>query len=399
MKTLSNLAVLLAVGVLGAAPAVAKDVVTYASPMFAEPGRGELLEAWLAKFNASQSDVEVEAVAIPYSSFAKTVFTQMGGGHGPDLMRMSLSDYYSAVEAGSLAEITLDQTYPFKGPDEYLQVDGKRFGVLWELSGYGLIYNPDLLVGEPPKTFEEFLAAAKASTKDGNFGYAYRTTEAESNGMWSDLNNYVYGFGGRWTDGKLPTLDSPEVIAGVAAYREVYNANVIPKGADAATYRRMFWEGKVAMEIDNGAAATILATQGKGIKIGVAPPPFPNLAPGIILEALVLNQNSTVKDAAHTFIKWTLEPEQQQELQVILGGTSVGTLIQRSPEALAERPWLATYDELTSKGIPTLPAGLETKSPDFQRIVIQQVLKLLYSGGDVAEGMAEAQNEAMALVK
>lgn len=398
MKTLPSLAILLVLGALGATPAFARDTVTYASPMFAEPGRGDMLKDWLAKFNASQPDVEVEAVAIPFSSFANTIFTQMGGGQGPDLIRMSINDYYNAVESGALAEIELDRDYPFKGPDKYLLVDGKRYGVLWELSGYGLIYNPALLAGEAPKTFEEFVEAAKAATRDGNFGYAYRTTEAESAGMWYDLCNYVYGFGGRWTDGHLPTINSPEVVKGITAFRDVYNAGVIPKGADAATYRRMFWEGKVAMEIDNGAVATIFATQGPDIDMQVTVPPFPEVAPAIILEALVLNQNSTVKDAAKTFIKWTLEPEHQQELQVILGATSVGTTIERSAEAVAERPWLTTYDELTSQGVPILPTGLETKSADIQHIILQEVLKLLYSGGDVAEGMTEAQNQVLALI-
>ncbi len=399
MKTLSSLAILLAVGVLSVTPSFAKQTVTYASPMFSEPGRSDMLKSWLDKFNASQSEIEVEPVAIPFSSFANTVFTQMGGGEGPDLIRMSINDYYNAAESGLLAEIELSKDYPFKGPDQYLVVDGKRFGVLWELSGYALIYNQALIEGEAPTTFEAFVAAAKAATKDGNFGYAYRTTEAESAGMWYDVCNYVYGFGGRWTDGKVPTVNSPEVIAGITAFRDVYNAGVIPKGTDAATYRRMFWEGKVAMEIDNGAVATIFASQGPDIDMKVIAPPFPEVAPAIILEALVLNQNSSVKDAAKTFIEWTLEPEQQQELQVILGATSVGTEIERSPEAIAESPWLATYDQLTSQGVPILPTGLETRAADFQHIVLQEVLKLLYSGGDVAEGLPASPNLVVPVIQ
>jgi len=83
MKTLSILAMLLAGGRARSGTCACMVSLLYA-PDVLEPGRGELLEAWLAKFNASQSDVEIEAVAIPYSSFAKTVLYADGWRQGRD---------------------------------------------------------------------------------------------------------------------------------------------------------------------------------------------------------------------------------------------------------------------------------------------------------------------------
>ena len=48
-----------------------------------------------------------------------------------------------------------------KAPDKTNFVDGKRYGVMFEIANYAMIYNTDL-VKTPPKTFDEFLAAAKA---------------------------------------------------------------------------------------------------------------------------------------------------------------------------------------------------------------------------------------------
>ena len=85
-------------------------------------------------------------------------------------------------------------------PDKYMKIGGKRYGVVFEVSNYAMVYNTALFKGKPPADFNEFLAAAKAATGNGNFGYAYRATMAERGGMWYDLCNYVYGFGGRWSD-------------------------------------------------------------------------------------------------------------------------------------------------------------------------------------------------------
>src|SRR5262249_54743104 len=88
-------ALLPALFALAPAPAAAqpKEVITFAGVTFSEAGRGDRLKAWVDRFNKSQSAIEVQPIAIPFSSFAKTVFTQMGGGAGPDLVRMDLMDF------------------------------------------------------------------------------------------------------------------------------------------------------------------------------------------------------------------------------------------------------------------------------------------------------------------
>ena len=79
------------------AQAAGKQVVTFAASSFAEPGRGEKMRAWIGKFNQSQDKVEIQPVTIPFSSFASTVFTQMGGNAGPDLVRFDLPEFLSLI--------------------------------------------------------------------------------------------------------------------------------------------------------------------------------------------------------------------------------------------------------------------------------------------------------------
>jgi multiple sugar transport system substrate-binding protein len=389
---------------LAASPAVAQDkqIVTFAAASFAEPGRGDKMRAWIAKFNQSQSKVEVQPIAIPFSSFVSTIFTQMGGGAGPDIVRFDLPEFYAAADAKRLAPLDdyiSDGAYKLSAPDKYMKIGGKRYGVVFEVSNYSMMYNTALLKGKAPATFDEFLAATKAATADGNFGYAFRATMAERGGMWYDLTNFVYGFGGRWSDEKgNPTLNSPKVIEGVAAYKKVYDANIIPKGADASTYRRMFAEGKIATVIDNGGVAANLATAGKDLKLGAAPSPFPTRAQGMILAPITVNANAKNKDAAGAFLRWVLSPEAQKELQQIHGASSVAIAVERTPEELAKWPWITVYDAQTQNAVPALPQGLETKAPEIQQIIIEQVIKVLQAGVDPTSAMNDAQKTVLTRV-
>lgn len=380
-----------------------KTVLTFAGATFAEAGRGDKLRAWVDKFNKSQDKIEVQPIAIPFSTLANTVFTQMGGGGGPDLVRFDQIDFYAAVPANRLLPFDdhiKDSDYKFSAPNDYLKVNGKRYGVAFEISNYVLLYNKTLLKdGKAPATFDEFLAAAKVATGSGTFGFAYRATMAERAGFWQDVCNFVFGFGGRFSDDKgNPTLNSPKVVEGVAAYKKVYDLGATPKGADAATYRRMFWEGKLAMEIDNGGVAGIFNQQAPNLPLAAAPSPFPTRAQGLILAPLTVNANTKNKDAAFTFVKWTLQSENQKELQDILGASSVATKVDRSPDDIAAKPWLQVYDDQTPNSVPQLVLGLETKTPEIQQIVLEQVLKVLQGGVAPQKAMDEAQQLVLSRV-
>jgi multiple sugar transport system substrate-binding protein len=385
----------------GAHAADPKTVVTFAAASFAEPARGEKMRAWIGKFNQSQDKVEIQPVTIPFSSFVSTIFTQMGGNAGPDLVRFDLPEFYAAADAKRIVpmdEFIKDGDFKFSSPDRYMKIDGKRYGVVFEVSNYSMVYNT-ALVKKAPANFDEFLASAKTATANGNFGYAYRATMAERGGFWYDLTNYVYGFGGRWSDEKgNPTLNSPKVIEGVVAYKKIYDANVIPKGADASTYRRMFAEGKVGMQIDNGGVAANLASQGKEMQMAAAPSPFPTRAQGMILAPITINANAKNKAAAAVFLKWMLTPEAQAELQQIHGASSVATAVARTPEETAKWPWIKVYDEQTENSVPALPQGLETKGPEIQQIVVEQVIKVLQGGADPTKAMNDAQQTVLSRV-
>jgi len=217
-------------------------------------------------------------------------------------------------------------------------------------------------------------------------------------GVWQDIFNYVYGFGGAWSDGENLTINSPKNLEGLLKYQELYDANVIPRGADAATFRRMFAEGKVGMEINNGGYVTATRGQNPDLNFSVAPIPFPVRAQGAILAPITINAASPAKEEAAEFIKWVLQPENQVKLQEILGASSVATVTQRSAESLAETPFLTVFDELTDTSLPHVVLGFEAKTPEIRQVVVENVIAALQGTIDMKTALDRAQEQALALV-
>ena len=390
---------MVALALAGAAPMSAmaqpREIVTFAGAIFTEAGRGDRMRAIVDRFNASQGRIEVQPIGMTFAAMANTVFTQMGGGGGPDVIRFDYIDYFAAV-AGKrvlqLDDVIDERHYRFRPADRALKIDGKRYAVVFDTTSYALLYNPTLLPGGiPPRNFEEFLRLAREATKDGAYGFAFRATMAERAGFWQDLCNFVYGFGGRWStaDGTL-TINSPKVVDGVRAYKAMYDSGATPKGTDAATYRRMFWEGKLAMEVDNGAVPTIFKQSNPALPLAAAFSPFPNREQGLILTALVINANTKAKDASIAFMRWLLEPEQQRAMQDTLG-TDTAIQAERTSDEKARAPWLETYDAQGAYSISQLVTGHEVKTPEIQQVVLEQVLKVLQAGMDPQRAMDEAQ--------
>ena len=375
--------------------------VTFAASTFGDPGRGPALLDLLDEFNKSQDRIRVAAAAVPFPTFGQTVLTQMGSGLGPDLIRFDMPEFAAASEAGLLEPldelIDVSQYNLHQQPDKFMFYDGVRYGIIFEASNYALFYNADL-IPEPPKTYEEFFQIAKDLTNGDTYGLAFRQTEAEMAGVWQDIFNYVYGFGGAWSDGKNLTINNPKNLEGLLKYQELYDANVIPRGADAATFRRMFAEGKVGMEINNGGYVTATRGQNPDLNFSVAPIPFPVRAQGAILAPITINAASPAKEEAAEFIKWVLQPENQVKLQEILGASSVATVTQRSAESLAETPFLTVFDELTDTSLPHVVLGFEAKTPEIRQVVVENVIAALQGTIDMKTALDRAQEQALALV-
>ncbi|GIT82184.1 sugar ABC transporter [Leifsonia sp. LS1] len=377
------------------------EQITWANTNFGDPTEGPKLQAMIDSFNSSHPTIHVSEANIPFPTFDQTVITQLAGGAGPDVIRWDTPGFFQAAKAGLLTPLT--NTIDAKklglrpAPDKYTIVNGVRYGVVEGETPYMLLYNKSI-IQTPPTNFEQFLATAKAATKNGVYGFGVRTTLPQAPGMWQDLCNYVFGFGGDWSNGHKLTINSANVIKGLNAYKQVVDAGVIPKGATASTYRSMMYAGKLAMEIDAGGIADNAASAKPPVLLGGAPIPFPVKKVGEILSMDAVSGTTKHKQAAETFLKWLLTPAAQHMiLDASSTGTSVATNVKLTSAELAAKPLTSVFAKAGQSAEPQVIRGYEGQTDAISLAIVTKVIAAL-QGEDMQKAMDEAQQQAATII-
>ncbi|MCW0215560.1 MAG: sugar ABC transporter substrate-binding protein [Pseudonocardia sp.] len=378
--------------------------ISYADWQIDGKGRGEALKAAIEGFATSPGGSQVTVDQIAFPQFQDTLTTQLGGGNGPDVFNLTVDDFYSLQSQGLLADLTDTVTQPtsdFIASDKYGFVDGKRFGVIHSVQNYALFINKDLFAKAgltPPTTYEEFRADARALTTADTFGFALRHSTADPAGWWYDLSNWVYGFGGRWSSGDgTATVNSPEVIKGVTEFADMVKSKDHPYGSDGATNRRMFWEGKLAMMIDNAAVPATLLGNNPNLNLQVVKVPFPTDATVIIPIFTVVNADSKQVGQAEKFIDYWLSKPVQDKLSTDTRGNILATSLAPPQDLLAASPWLTTFSDGTKDAALSLPTGFETNASQFRDAVLREVDQIITNGKPVDQAMNDAQTAVQGL--
>jgi multiple sugar transport system substrate-binding protein len=284
--------------------------------------------------------------------------------------------------------------------------DGKTYGFVTEGVVYELLYNPQLFEqagldpAAPPQTLDEFLAACEQVSELGAdvLGYGVRNSLDQSGGWWYDYSAWIYGFGGRWAVAGEPTVNSPENLAALQAFKQVYDSGCMSQGLPSATYRKAFGLGKVGMLTDVSAMINIYKNENPELVVMTAPLPFPEPMTAAEVLFVGISTDAEHPEEAAMFIEWFMQPEVYQVwLETILsptGGLKEGV----SEEWLAANEWAIPFIEGANQGaLGVTPEGLETLTNEFSKIVLTEIEAVLVSDRDPQEALdaAQAQVEEM----
>jgi len=376
----------------------------FATWHWAEPARGAVLRELAAKFSQENPGITIKEVSVPYPRYVEQMLLRMSGGSPADVMvstdamLFSFQDreHLSAFENVPRLKQVLDRDRgDFVDAQGMSSLGGHTYGMVLHFTTYALLYNEKLLgqagISTAPTTPQEFLAVAQRLTKaPDQFGYGVRHAISEEVGWWYELGYWVAGFGGKWAVNGKPTVNTPEVINGVRFFKQMYDAGVFPKGVDAATYRRMFWQEKVVMLTDNNAVYFIAKSQNPQMQLKAAPNPFsPPLTTGEV-SFLTIPKDAKHPQEAAVFVEWFRANlrEYGMKLQNAVGSKSA------NQEILKAYPHLGTFvNAPLSENGGALPKGYETRMPEFRHIVLQHVSNVLVKNADPAAEMAAAQAE------
>jgi multiple sugar transport system substrate-binding protein len=141
---------------------------------------GGLIPKLAKEFDDKNDDITVEFRAVAFDDLVNETLKAVATGNPPDMISLDNPDFAMFSSRGAMLDITdrvaksevikAENYYP--GPWNSVMWDGKVYGVPKATNTIALFYNKDLFakagIAEPPKTWDELLADAKALNDPAN---------------------------------------------------------------------------------------------------------------------------------------------------------------------------------------------------------------------------------------
>lgn len=327
----------------------------------------------VAKFEKENPGIKIQAEAIPWgggNDYQTRLFAAIVAGNAPDSAMVRLS--WAARFAQMRALEPLDSMIGgWAGKSDIADniwkinrgADGKQYYLPLQYVVIYLYYRTDLFQQaglQPPKTFEEFRAAAKALTKDGVAGFGMRGGA----GGFDNWGPFVLGGGASFEKGGMV---SEKAIAACRWYVNLMREDkVVPASAPTDSFRQIvdaFKAGRTAMAIHHvGSSAEVVGALGDKVS-AVA---VPRAADGkgwtyFGDESNAIFAASKAKEATFKWITFLSTAENNIELNKLTGQLPITTSAQAQWTGHPKR-----FVEASSASIPiasSLPD--HPKTPDF----------------------------------
>lgn len=282
-------------------------------------------EQIIPAFEKKYPNIKVKATRMPYDGLKQQVISAVAGNATPDVMRMDIIWVPEFAKLGALQVVdNLDgfsaiKDKAFNGPMETNYFNGHYYGIPQDTNTKIAIYNKTLLqqagLTEPPKTFDELIAAAEKIKAKDRWGIAIGGANT-----WG-LPPYFLSLGGKVTDDKYTKatgyLNSPESVAALSKLVDLYDKKLI--GPTIIGGKPDTWGGMKAnnyLMIDDGP--WFYSIQGDSAKQSTVPALFPQGPAGSISvvggEDLVLFKGSKHPKEAWTFMQYMFSEEPQKIL-------------------------------------------------------------------------------------
>jgi len=276
-------------------------------------------------------------------------------------------------------------------------IDGEQWGVPIAFSTKAFYWNKDIFEEAgldpetPPATWAETIDFARQITENTDVAGYGLPAKTFDNTMHQFLH-WVYTNNGQIIDGEGNiTMDSPEVLAALQAYKDITPYSV--EGATAYEQneiRAIFLDESVGMIQTSVGAAFML--QDTDINWGVADLPVGPSAQGagtlLITDSLAIFEGSGVEDKAIEFAKFITSPVVQEAYEA--GGAASLTPPRPGPavDAMVEAGpyWKPFIDGIEFGG----PEPLFTDYKGFQNVMIEMVQSVVTGDAEPAEALTEA---------
>ena len=233
--------------------------------------------ALVAKFEAANPGIKVLAEAIPWgggNDYATRLFASVVAGNAPDCAQVKLNNHARLLEMDALAPLD-DMLKGWAGRSDIAEnvwalnkaKDGKTYYLPLHYVVLYLYYRADLLAAagvQPPKTPDDFLAAAKATTKGDVVGFGMRG----GGGGQDNWGAFVLGGGASFAKGGMV---SEKALAANRWYVDLHKTHkVTAASAPTDGFRQIvdgFKAGRSAMIIHHIGSSNDMVQALKVLKV------------------------------------------------------------------------------------------------------------------------------------
>jgi multiple sugar transport system substrate-binding protein len=320
---------------------------------------GKAMESVIAKFNKSQSDIEVKGVSNPDQ---QAQLAAMTGSKGT----FDVSDNFGSVTGSWASKGVIKSLSDYIKKDNFdiddfvpsaldqCRYEDQLYQLPIAVNNSALLYNKDLFeqggVKKPPTTTGEWAEAIAKLTKNKD-GHLSQLGLGGTSGAGIDYRLMGAVYGGAWyADGK-PTPADQGNIDGANFYVD----NVIKKYGvkkidrfvsgfgDYQSPQNPFYQGKLAMVIDGEWQPAFIKEFAPKLNWGVVPVPYPDgkkeLANTNLVNAgsIFIPSNSQHPDEAWEFVKYLLSKDAMAEFTLALSNLPARTSL-LTDDAYADIP-------------------------------------------------------------
>ena len=391
----------------GPVPEPAEPVtITFSSWVGNDQGMQKLYE----KFKTEHPNITVEFQDVPAEESEKKLTTQVAGGNPPDAAYVDASNV--AVFGPRKALVNLE-SYISRSDivksDDYVEafkamtlVDGAMYGLPFDGESTGLFYRTDLFeaagIAEPPKTWEEFTAAAQKLTDPAKKQYGFQVFAPEAEyyfypWLWQNGGELVTGPDEAIAFNSDAAKQAAEFYVGLTKYSSPDYLN-----SNSYDARLGFAQGQIAMYMAGAWFAGTLSDEFPKIEGKWAAAPLPSGSAGckttIAGDALVLFASGKKQDAAWKWIEFLSKPENMAEWTY----GSTGTLLPprasllESPELVEKKPILKGFADLMKCGVSYTIA--DKQWPKISEELNTQLGNAMFGKVTPAEALDNAAAEA-----
>jgi multiple sugar transport system substrate-binding protein len=387
--------------------------ITFASWIGNEP----TVKALAKKFHTEHPNITVKFQNVPAEEASQKLTAQIAGGNPPDAAYVDAGTVAAFASRKSL--VNLDAYIgrsDVVDPKDYVEAfkvstvfEKSMYGLPFDGESTGLFYRKDLFeaagIKAPPKTWEEFSAAAAALTKPEQKQYGYALFAPESAYYWYP---WLWQSGGKLLsdDGKQ-VLFADDKAKAAAEYYVNLAKNYAPKdyfNSNSYDGRQAFANGQVGMYVAGSWFAGTLSDEFPKIEGKWATAPLPVGAAGcattIAGDALVIFSQSKQADAAWKFIEFLSKPD-----NIALwtykskGGTTLPpiTSLLQNPDLVKTKPVLAGFAKAMECGVSNVVANPDW--PKIEESLNEELGKAIYGEQPVAAALDTAAAEADKIIR